>query len=139
MGCSPSSSATGEQPSSKNSKETNKQPKKNAPAATVSTTSQRESDSSYEERSPSVITVTLPSPEETNTGQNTGIRSGLTKKPMGLAGREKKSSADILTELRTQGIIKMTSGMSQNRQGEDTMLLATGRPPQKPPAKLEKA
>ncbi|XP_054841577.1 stathmin domain-containing protein 1 [Eublepharis macularius] len=57
---------------------------------------------------------------------------------MGFTERERQTSEDILEELRTQGIIKTASGTSQTRQREDTLLTPTGRPPQKPPAKLEK-
>ncbi|XP_077209368.1 stathmin domain-containing protein 1 isoform X2 [Paroedura picta] len=141
MGCSLSSKATGDQPSSKNEqhgKETNKKPKKNASLATVNTSPPRESvaeDSSYEGRLPGSITETLSLPKETNYEQNTVIRGESAKKPVGLTERERQTSADILEELRTQGIIKTASGAPQIGQGDDTMLIAT---PRKLPAKLEK-
>ncbi|XP_077209367.1 stathmin domain-containing protein 1 isoform X1 [Paroedura picta] len=127
MGCSLSSKATGDQPSSKNEqhgKETNKKPKKNASLATVNTSPPRESvaeDSSYEGRLPGSITETLSLPKETNYEQNTVIRGESAKKPVGLTERERQTSADILEELRTQGIIKTASGAPQIGQGDDTM------------------
>ncbi|XP_061448432.1 LOW QUALITY PROTEIN: stathmin domain-containing protein 1 [Rhineura floridana] len=70
--------------------------------------------------------------------QNTDIRGGLPKKPVSLTERERQSSSDILEELRMQGIIKIPNATSKNRTADDSMLVDTGRPPQKPPAKLEK-
>ncbi|XP_060098986.1 uncharacterized protein LOC132574767 [Heteronotia binoei] len=127
MGCSLSHRATGEQSPSKSGqhgKETNKQPKKNASLVTVGTSPPKETvseDTSHKGRLPDGITETLALPKEANGEQNTDIRREFAKKPTGLTERERQTSADILEELRTQGIIKITSGTSQNRQEDDTM------------------
>ncbi|KAJ6664449.1 hypothetical protein lerEdw1_007106 [Lerista edwardsae] len=137
MGCSTSTRVIAEHSSSKNrhhGKATKGLEKKDASLGTVDTNSQ---DGSIAESGTEDNAERMPSANEEINEQDTGE---FAKKPATLSERDRQTSADILEELRMQGIIKTPSTTSQNRkvreeQQQKEFLFDTPKPIMSPESK----